>query len=109
MAIMPSRARLYKAYSVVRPIQWKQKGGCHMWKKRAVYATAATVLLCGALIWQLALLGKNIVTAVTAAPVNDWGLGFGEAGTQPRGNCDAEYLKQFDSYFVGNAEEKSSI
>ena len=77
-----------------------------MGKKRAVYAMAATVLLCGALIWQLALLGKNIVTAVTAAPVNDWGLGFGEAGTQPRGNCDAEYLKQFDSYFIGNAEEK---
>jgi len=35
-----------------------------------------------------------------------WGLGFGEDGTQPRGNKDAAYLAQFGAYYVGAAEEK---
>lgn len=36
----------------------------------------------------------------------NWGLGFGAEGTQPSGNVSAEALKEYDSYYVGNADEK---
>lgn len=35
----------------------------------------------------------------------DWGLSFGESGTQPTGNASAEDLAWYDSYFVGSSEE----
>ena len=34
-----------------------------------------------------------------------WGLSFGESGTQPAGNASPEELKQYDAYFMGNADE----
>lgn len=36
----------------------------------------------------------------------DWGLSFGEPGTQPVGNASAEDLAWYDAYFVGGDEEK---
>lgn len=36
----------------------------------------------------------------------DWGLSFGEPGTQPVGNASAEDLAWYDAYFMGNGEEK---
>lgn len=36
----------------------------------------------------------------------DWGLGFGESGTQPTGNASAEDLAWYDAYFVGDDSEK---
>ncbi len=36
----------------------------------------------------------------------DWGLGFGEEGSQPTGNASAETLKPYDAYYIGSAEEK---
>lgn len=36
----------------------------------------------------------------------NWGLGFGEEGTQPSGNVSAEVLREYDAYYVGNPEEK---
>lgn len=35
----------------------------------------------------------------------DWGLGFGEPGTQPTGNASAEDLAWYDAYFIGSADE----
>ncbi|MGI6168986.1 MAG: polysaccharide deacetylase family protein [Christensenellales bacterium] len=40
-----------------------------------------------------------------AAP-GDWGLGYFEDGSQPKGNSDKEYLRQFDAYYVGAEDEK---
>lgn len=34
-----------------------------------------------------------------------WGLSFGESGTQPAGNASPEELKQYDAYFMGDADE----
>ena len=48
-------------------------------------------------------------TAPTAGVVEqteNWGLGFGESGTQPTGNESAETLKKYDAYFVGGSKEK---
>ena len=36
----------------------------------------------------------------------DWGLGFGEPGTQPVGNATAEDLAWYDAYYVGEDTEK---
>ena len=44
--------------------------------------------------WELTLLSE------------DWGLSFGESGTQPVGNASAEDLAWYDAYYVGDADEK---
>lgn len=36
----------------------------------------------------------------------DWGLSFGESGTQPSGNASPEDLAWYDAYFVGDDSEK---
>lgn len=36
----------------------------------------------------------------------DWGLSFGESGTQPVGNASPEDLAWYDAYFMGDASEK---
>ena len=41
-----------------------------------------------------------------AAQADNWGLGFGAEGAQPTGNATADELKQYDAYYVGDAEEK---
>lgn len=40
---------------------------------------------------------------------DNWGLGFGAdgSGQQPTGNATADELKQYDTYFIGNAREKN--
>ena len=36
----------------------------------------------------------------------DWGLSFGESGTQPSGNASAQDLSWYDAYYVGDDNEK---
>ena len=36
----------------------------------------------------------------------DWGLFFGESGTQPRGNAAAEDMSWYDAYYMGSDSEK---
>lgn len=36
----------------------------------------------------------------------NWGLGFGQEGSQPTGNASVEELKKYDAYYVGNNSEK---
>ena len=40
------------------------------------------------------------------AASSNWGLGFGVAGEQPRGNADAAYLAQYNAHYVGAADQK---
>lgn len=35
-----------------------------------------------------------------------WGLVYGENGAQPRGNEKPEVLKEYNAYYIGNAEDK---
>lgn len=54
------------------------------------------------------LLTRQEESAVaTGAEITNWGLSFQKEGQTPVGNASAEYLKNFDSYFVGDASEKS--
>lgn len=36
----------------------------------------------------------------------NWGLGFGEKGTQPSGMLSSDELKKYDAYYIGKPEEK---
>ncbi len=65
-------------------------------------------LTCGMLFFVLLMQLFTLQKSVTAyaAVVNDWGLGFGEKGSQPRGNISAEGLAEYDAFYVGNPDEK---
>lgn len=49
---------------------------------------------------------KSVPTTATVQQAENWGLGFGESGTQPTGNVSAEELKQYNAYYVGDEKEK---
>ena len=36
----------------------------------------------------------------------NWGLGFGQEGSQPTGNATSEELQQYDAHYVGDSTEK---
>lgn len=36
----------------------------------------------------------------------NWGLGFGEKGAQPKGNASSKELAEYDAYFVGDSKDK---
>ncbi|MBE5780216.1 MAG: delta-lactam-biosynthetic de-N-acetylase [Clostridiales bacterium] len=63
---------------------------------------AVIMALIGVQLWGI---GDSVVTMVTYN-MRDWGLSFGESGTVPRGNADAEELKKLNSYYVAPTEEK---
>ncbi len=71
---------------------------------------ATTVLFLGAMFFLgRAIAGTVYETEPTAASVletENWGLGFGEEGTQPTGNATADQLKEYNAYFVGDSNEK---
>ena len=64
-------------------------------KMRAVLTAA----LCLALVLTAPFLVPDNEQAV-GAQINDWGLSFSKQGQPPRGNADAEYLAQYDAYFL---------
>lgn len=49
---------------------------------------------------------QAVSTFSIAGETENWGLGFGESGTQPTGNVSAEELKQYDAYYIGDSGEK---
>ena len=49
---------------------------------------------------------KTMTEAVNAAADGNWGLSFRQDGVPPVGNATSEYLRQFDSWYIG-PEEKS--
>lgn len=71
---------------------------------------ATTVLFLGAMFF----LGRTIAGTVQetgAVPAQvlhseNWGLGFGQEGSQPTGNVSAAELKKYDAYYVGDDSEK---
>ncbi len=47
-----------------------------------------------------------VSTFSIAGETENWGLGFGESGAQPRGNVSAEELKQYNAFYMGGNSEK---
>ncbi len=48
----------------------------------------------------------KVPTSGIASQVQNWGLGFGESGSQPSGNVSADKLAEYDAYYVGDGSEK---
>lgn len=46
------------------------------------------------------------VPASGSAASANWGLGFGQEGSQPTGNASVEELKKYDAHYVGDSTEK---
>ena len=59
-------------------------------------------ILCYILVFSTLLCGT-----VAAGENSNWGLGFGQNGTQPKGNASVEYLKKYDAVYVGSEEKKT--
>lgn len=80
------------------------------WKKILAAAVMLALVFCagrGSAVlvnsWQNGgLLGVNAVASTT----ENWGLGFGEPGTQPTGNATPEELRKYNTYFIGDSEDK---
>ena len=59
------------------------------------------------------LLGRGSPSALTAssdaaipASADNWGLSFPEEGLTPVGNATAEFLSQYDAWYVGDTSQK---
>ena len=49
---------------------------------------------------------SDSVDKVLPEETKNWGLGFGTEGEKPTGMASAETLKEYDTYFVGQGDEK---
>ncbi len=58
-----------------------------------------TVVCSSRLFWQ----GE----AATDSSCVNWGLGFSEEGKPPTGNASAEFLRQYDSWYLGETDQKT--
>ena len=74
--------------------------------KALLFVTA--VLACMFFIGRAAayLLEKTTPVSAVVMQAENWGLGFGQEGSQPTGNASSEELKKYDACYVGNPEEK---
>lgn len=72
-------------------------------RRKSIITALVCTLLAAAFIAGSALY-PNVVT--TASGNSDWGLGFGEGGTQPTGNASKEDLAKYNAYYIGSKEEK---
>ncbi len=72
-------------------------------KKRALFYASVLVLL----VAILALIGNIDTKSVfSIATNNDWGLSYQKNGETPIGNADAAFLKEYNSYYVGDTSKK---
>lgn len=74
-------------------------------------AYRGSLFLCLALLAAAYFCGHHAAMAVNAAAVReetskDWGLGFGENNSRPKGNESAENLQQYNAYYIAPSEEK---
>lgn len=88
----------------------KRKGAMSIMeaKFRKYLETSFIVVLSLILIMELIPLSKRTFNEVSVKleKTYDWGLGYKEQGQQPTGNTDREFLKKYDSYYVGSPDEK---
>lgn len=80
------------------------------WKKLDYPRIALTAVF----LLAMFLLGRAVgaathstaaASAIARSPEN-WGLGFGQEGSQPSGNASAAELAKYNAYYVGNAQDK---
>ena len=52
------------------------------------------------------MVDNTVRTGLILNETSDWGLGFGEPGTQPVGNVPVDEMKEYDAYYMGAADSK---
>ncbi|MFQ9516220.1 MAG: polysaccharide deacetylase family protein [Eubacterium sp.] len=67
----------------------------------SVFAAAFFVGRCAGALKEQAIPASNVINNQ-----ENWGLGFGETGSQPLGTESAEVMKKYGAYYVGDAKEK---
>ncbi len=67
----------------------------------SVFAAAFFVGRCAGALKEQAIPASNVINNQ-----ENWGLGFGETGSQPSGTESAEVMKKYGAYYVGDAKEK---
>lgn len=56
---------------------------------------------------RVAAWSEDTVSVAWIEPgADNWGLGFGEEGTQPTGMATVEELKKYQAYYIGNPKDK---
>ena len=75
-------------------------------KKKILKVTALFVFMFflgwGAGSLQKQQMKKTVETVSVQNQADNWGLGFGEEGTQPTGNVTADELKKYNAWYVGD-------
>lgn len=69
---------------------------------KRLFLLIASVAFLFTLIMQI----KPKITEQVSLNVSDWGLSYQKEGQTPTGNASKDFLKDYNSYFVGNEEEK---
>ena len=96
-------------YSVIRTLSKAEKMKRINLKKTAlliVIFTAAFLLGRGAAYVRYEKIEERGIPVSGSVSSENWGLGFGQEGSQPTGNASVEELKQYNAHFVGENTEK---
>ncbi|HHW46242.1 MAG TPA: delta-lactam-biosynthetic de-N-acetylase [Clostridiales bacterium] len=64
------------------------------------------MIMSGLLGIILAVIGFCNIYVFAERNNTNWGLGFKKEGEPPTGNASAEYLKQYDAYYLGDTTQK---
>ncbi len=67
-------------------------------RKRTLFLLAVVAIACSAL-FAVYVREQNVTAVVT---VGNWGLSFQIEGQPPVGNATADYLSQYNAYYIGN-------
>lgn len=52
------------------------------------------------------MVDNTVQTGLLLNETEDWGLGFSEPGTQPKGNVPVDEMKEYDAYYMGANDSK---
>lgn len=74
-------------------------------KKQVLYVVLAIILLCIGMVCALRAVNR-LGAAEAAAGITDWGLSFQSEGAPPVANASQEYLRNFDTLYVGDTNQK---
>lgn len=72
--------------------------------KKALAALVCCIAIAALSIGAVKSLGNKAVN--TSASNTNWGLSFKQNGKTPVGNASAEFLKQYNAYYVGDTSKK---
>lgn len=71
-----------------------------------ILMTAAFLVGRGIAYVKYEKIDNRAIPASGSVSSENWGLGFGQEGTQPTGNASVDELKKYDAHYVGNNTEK---